>query len=176
MRDVAEENRRTMSAERAKEILANKEQKMENIQRKMTLLCQEMAQMERPNELLEAAALPGRREMATGDRGEFPDGLKVLERYYRQRQERGREIRLLLGHLSGETQEIWRLWNCFLALQEPYYGILDGLYVKKELYTSVEASSGYSHRMFEKHRKEGLERLSNLFNSPYSSSELLEQA
>ena len=80
----------------------------------------------------------------------------MVLRYYRQKQQRIEEILFQLWELSEEADEIRRLWNCFLALPEPYYGILHRLYVEKELYAAVENGSGHGHDWFEKRRKEGL--------------------
>lgn len=44
-------------------------------------------------------------------------------------------------------------------LDYPYYTILNELYVKNQLYCAVEQNYGRSHKTFEKHRKEAVERL-----------------
>lgn len=173
-RKTCERKRREITAERTKEILTNREQKLQDIHRKVELLCGELEQLEQADELISAAALPARAAELAAGQGDYADSLAVLKRFYRQRKERGTEIRLQMWKLSEEAEEIRRLWSCFFVLQEPYYGILYDLYVKKELYAAAEAAFGYSHRMFEKKRKEGLELLAGLFNSPYSSLELME--
>lgn len=173
---ACERKRREITVERTKEILANRVQKLQDIHRKIELLYRELEQLEQADELMAAAAMPARTVEITAGQGEHADNLAILNRFYRQRKERGLEIRLQMRRLSEDAEDIRRLWSCFFVLEEPYYGILYELYVKRELYTSAEAAFGYSHRMFEKRRKEGLELLANLFNSPYSSLELMELA
>lgn len=166
---------RQITVEKAKEILNNREQKLKDIDKKMELLYEELLQLEQPNELMAAAALPAKTVKMVRERGEYADNFSILDRFYRQRKARRMEIRFQMWKLSEEAEDIRRLWGCFFVLQEPYYGILYDLYVKKELYAAAEAAFGYSHRIFEKKRKEGLELLTNMFNSPYSSLELMEQ-
>lgn len=167
---------RKITVERAKEILANREQKLKDIDKKMALLYEESAQLEQPNELMTAAALSSKMVKRTSGQNANSDNFVILDRFYRQRKERRMEIRMQMWKLSEEEEDIRRLWSCFFVLQEPYYGILYDLYVKKELYAAAESSFGYSHRVFERRRKEGLEILADMFNSPYSSLELMEQA
>ena len=166
--------RKSMTAERAREILVNREQKQEDIQKKMMLLYQEMKRLEEPDELL-AASLPVRTISIASGKRKNSEHVLILHRYYRQRKARTVEIQIQMWKLLEEAEEIQRLWSCFFALQEPHYGILYDLYVKKELYTVTEASFKYSHRMFERRRKEGLKQLADLFNSPYNSIELMNQ-
>lgn len=169
-----ERKKKKITAEKAREILANKEQKLEDIQKKLALLYEEMRELEQPDELMEAVSLPSKTARMLDRQGGHSDTYVILSRFYRQRKERGAEIRMQIWKLSEEAEDIRRLWSCFFVLQEPYYGILYNLYVKKELYATAEAEFGYSHRMFEKRRKEGLELLADMFNSPYSSLELME--
>ena len=165
--------RRKMTTEKAKEILKHKEEKLADIHKKILLLYQELKEMEHPDELMEAAALPSRSPVVVSGGGDT-DNLSVLNRYYHQRRERGAEIRMQIWRLSEDAEDIRRLWGCFFSLQEPYYGILYNLYVKKVLYAAAESAFGYSHRMFEQRRKEGLSMLAGMFNSPYSSTELMD--
>lgn len=166
-----------ITPEKAKEILANKDQKLEDIHNKLALLYKEIERLEQPDELMEAAALPSKTvKMVCRWGNGHSDTYGILKRFYRQRKERGTEIRMQLWKLSEEEEDIRRLWGCFFVLQEPYYGILYDLYVKKELYAAAETEFGYSHRMFEKRRKEGLELLADMFNSPYSILQLMELA
>lgn len=166
--------KRTLTAEEAKDILMNRKQKLEDIGKKIALLCEENGVLEKADELLKAAALPAREVNGVAEQVRYGDNLMILNRFYRQRRERRMEIRMQIWKLSREIEEIRRLWSCFFLLQEPYYGILHELYIKKELYAVTEASFGLSHRMFEKRRREGLERLAAMFNSPHGSLKMME--
>lgn len=162
-----------LTAEEAQKLLSEKGRQLEGIQHKMRLLYHELEELDDSDDLLKAAAIPARPASGVSGGGRHADNLDVLERYYRQRQERGMEIREQMWRLSEQEEDIRRLWGCFLALQEPYYGILEGLYVDKRLYADVEKSWGYSHSVFEKTRKEGLRLLADMFNSSYTSVELI---
>ena len=168
---------RAMTTEKARQILKDRDRMLEGIHHKMMLLYEELEGLEGDGGLLEAAAMPGRSaEGLPKGGGRHTDNLDVLERYYRQIEERAEEIRIQMWRLSEEAEDIRRLWSCFFALREPYYGILYELYVKKELYAAVEASYGYSHSVFENRRKEGLGMLVEMWGSRMGILELREMA
>lgn len=169
--------RKEMTAGAAKAILQDKDRRLEGIERKVMLLQKEMMSLKDDGDgLILAAAMPPKLlGMPPGRRGHM-DNADVLLRYYRQRQQRMEEISAQIWELSEETEEIRRLWSCFLALPEPYYEILEGMYVAKRLYTDIEKSYGYSHSVFENKRKEGLDLLVEMFKSEYSSLELMRAA
>lgn len=167
--------RGTISADQAKVILINKERDLLAIDKKIKLLYEEMMRLEDGSELIRAAAMPGKPAgVAQSGNGGHKDNLDVLERYRKQKRERSEEIRMQLWILSEKADNIRRLWNCFMALEEPYYSILYELYIKKELYEPAQCSSGFSHRGFEQCRKEGLDLLAEMYNSDYSALELME--
>lgn len=112
-----------LTAEEAQKLLSEKGRQLEGIQHKMRLLYHELEELDDSDDLLKAAAIPARPASRVSGGGRHADNLDVLERYYRQRQERGMEIREQMWRLSEQEEDIRRLWGCFLALQEPYYGI-----------------------------------------------------
>lgn len=143
-----------MKIEEAKNILIYKDEILKEIHDKTMALYHELLRMENSDELLAATALPAVKAVGetTGGANQT-DNLDVLLRYYRRRKEYGEEIRQQMWKLSEKEDKVLRLWNCFLILPRPYYGILNELYIKKELYAVVEASSGYCHSIFEKKGK-----------------------
>lgn len=166
-------SRRIITADEAKKMLMEKDRSLLAIDKKINLLYNELMQFE--DELLRVAALPGKPDgIAWSGSGEHKDNFDVLERYKRQKRERSEEIRLQMWKLSEKADNIRHLWNCFMALEEPYYSILFELYVKKELYAAAQCSSGFSHRGFEQNRKKGLDLLAEMYNSGYSAMELME--
>lgn len=167
--------RKEMTAGAAKAILQDKDRRLEGIDRKVKLLHKEMLSLKDDGDgLILAAAMPPKLLGMPPGGGGHMDNADVLLRYYRRRQQRMEEISAQIWELSEEAEEIRRLWNCFLALPEPYYGILEGLYVGKELYADVEKSYGRSHSVFENTRKDGLNLLMEMFKSGYSNLELME--
>ena len=165
-----------MTPGRAKEILQNKDRMLTGIDRKVGLLCGELCGHGEDEGILAAAAMPGRMYGMPVSGRVHGDNTDVLLRYYRQKTQRQKEIRLRLCELSRESEEILRLWDCFLALPEPYYGILHELYVEKKLYTEVEAGLRFGHSRFERTRKEGLELAVYMFNSGNDGLELMRAA
>lgn len=165
-----------MTPGRAKEILQNKDRMLTGIDRKVGLLCGELCGHGEDEGILAAAAMPGRMYGMPVSGRVHGDNTDVLLRYYRQKTQRQKEIRLRLCELSRESEEILRLWDCFLALPEPYYGILHELYVEKKLYTEVEAGFRFGHSRFERTRKEGLELAVYMFNSGNDGLELMRAA
>jgi len=82
---------------------------------------------------------------------------------------------LLYGYIQKEAA-VDRVWQCYMILAEPYFSILTEMYVKDQKYEVAEAQSGYSHTVFEKHRKRGINLVLELYNSGKSMSELSEYA
>lgn len=167
-------SKKKITAKEALEMLKGMEDGLEAIDKKMSMLYRELGRLEGTDELLDAVALPAQYAGMPRGGGGHADNLDVLLRYYRQKRERREEIRMQMWRLSEEAESIRRVWGCFLALPEPYYGILHSLYVERKLYRVTEMEFGRSHRMFEQKRSEGLKRLAEMYNSGYSSLELME--
>lgn len=168
-----EKQRNNITADQAKQMLIDKDRDLLAIDKKINLLYKEMMQSE--DELLRVAALPSKPAgIAQFGSGGHKDNFDVLERYKKQKRERSEEIRMQMWMLSEKADNIRQLWNCLMAIDEPFYSILYELYVKKELYAVVQCSSGYSHRIFEENRKKGLDLLAMMYNSGYNAIELME--
>lgn len=66
------------------------------------------------------------------------------------------ELDALLDELYVEETKILEVWDCHMTLPEPYFTIVDKLYIKGFTYKQVEMESGYSHQPFENNRKNAL--------------------
>lgn len=162
---------RSLDEAAVKDILQNREKKIDNIHRKMISLYQEL---ERNDEVLETVAYP-KTELSgmSGGKGNNKDLGDVLLQYNRQICNRNEEIRKIMWELVEEEDSISRLWACFYALNDPFYSILNALYVENQLYQAVENNFDMSHKTFEKYRQRGIELLLLFYNSDESIAKLM---
>lgn len=162
---------RTLSEKEIKDVLRNWETKIQGIRQKMMDLYHELEDTE---SILRSASLPSADITAQpGGKGTHKDLGDVLINYRRNLYKRNKEVRRLMWMLAEDEESILRVWHCFQILEEPYYSILYGLYVKGELYQSVELEYGWSHRKFENERKAGMRKLMEHYESNMSVSELV---
>lgn len=162
---------RSLDEAAVKDILQNREKKIDNIHRKMISLYQEL---ERNDEVLETVAYP-KTELSgmSGGKRNHKDLGDVLLQYNRQICNRNEEIRKIMWELVEEEDSISRLWACFYALNDPFYSILNALYVENQLYQAVENNFDMSHKTFEKYRQRGIELLLLFYNSDESIAKLM---
>lgn len=66
-----------------------------------------------------------------------------------------------------------RVWACFLALDDPYYTMLNQLYVENDLYEAVRQQFDMSPTTFERHRKKALTLIAEYVDSQLSVSEIM---
>lgn len=97
----------------------------------------------------------------------------IYEKYLKILDERTYEKMAMIWELIMEEEKIERVWSSFLALDEPYYGIIKRLYLDNELYMVVEKESDLSHQVFEKYRKHAIEIIEKLYCSNKTDSELI---
>ena len=55
-----------------------------------------------------------------------------------------------------KEQLIEQVWDAYMHLEEPYYSIVNRMYIQGMLYATVERESGWSRQVFEKKRKKGI--------------------
>ena len=79
-----------------------------------------------------------------------------VQRYKELLNRQKMELMHLLDELYVEESKIFGVWDCHMTLPEPYFTIIDKLYIKGFTYKQVEMESGYSHQPFENNRKNGL--------------------
>lgn len=146
-----------------KNILRNREQKIADIHNKMFSLYQELGDT---GEIMTTAAFPSAGITGMpGAKGGHKDLGDVLLRYQHQLCSRNEEIRKIMWELTEEEDSISRVWACFHALTNPYYSILNALYVENQLYQAVETKFDASHKTFEKYRQQGMKQLASFYTS-----------
>ena len=159
-----------MDEEKVKDILRTYPDKIENIRKKMLSLYKETES----EEVLSAVALPPiNMSGMPGGKGNHKDLSDVLLAYKQQLYKRNEEVREMMWELTAEDEMVRRVWACFHVLDDPYYSVLNALYVENQLYAAVENSFGVSHKTFEKYRKDGIELLIRFYESGDSVSDLM---
>lgn len=130
-------------------------------------------EIQNTDDIIMSVSLPTYHEVGVQAGTGIYTGLEIVYEEYREiLTKRKEEYVDMFFHLIEEEMSIERVWMCFLALREPYFTILNELYVKKQLYSATEKVSGLSHPVFERKRKEGIERIMRYYNSDKSASEL----
>lgn len=153
-----------------KNILRNKDKLKADIHRKMYFINRDMAQNDEMYELVaypstEVSDMPRRK-------GWHKDLGDVVLKYKVLLENKKNEYKEVLWELIMQEEQIDRVWLCFMVLDNPYFSILENIYVKEEKYEIVEQRSGYSHQVFEKYRKRGIEAIMLLYNSDKTISQL----
>ncbi len=151
-------------------ILQHKESMLDAIYEKIYSIKQEMLNTD---EVIEMVALSCKQVSDMhSSAGEHKDLFEVYERYLSQLKKRGKEYKVVLQALILKEEMILRVWSCFLALDDPYYTILNRRYVHNELYDAVQKESGYSLQVFEKYRKRAIQGIIKLYFSDVTDERL----
>lgn len=163
-----------INAELVKDILRNREKRIANIHKKMLGLYEQLKRIEQDS--AEMASLPGiKADGMPGAKGTHMDLSDVFFSYKRQVYDRNEEVRRLMWVLSEKEELISRVWACFYALEDPFFSILQELYVENQLYQTVEESYEMSHKTFEKYRSEGIELIIRFYESGESVADLIQR-
>jgi len=160
-----------VNEEMVKDILRNRDKKIGNIHQKMLALYQELeaAGNMQARDILPAIRMDG----TPGQKGGHKGLGGVLLGYQWQQYKRSTEIRRMMWALSEQKETVNRVWACFYALEDPYYSILQAIYVENQLYQTVEDSYEFSHKTFEKHRQHGIELVIRFYESGEDIAELM---
>ena len=75
----------------------------------------------------------------------FPNINKTVEDY-----------KAMYCELILQEDMIEQVWDAYMRLEEPYYSIINRMYVQSMLYAVVEQESGWSRQVFEKKRKKSI--------------------
>lgn len=153
-----------------KDVLRNRKNKINSIHRKMNYLTSDI---DLKNEILTSICLRSQRlSDLPKARGRKKDMSDVYEAYQKSFEEQKYEIQEQFWKLVEQEDMIERVWQCFLALEEPYFSILEAIYVKQEKYEVVLEESGLSNQPFNEKRRHGIEAIIMLYNSDFSMHQL----
>ena len=75
--------------------------------------------------------------------------------------------------LTIHAEVIHRLYLCFQTLTGEEHDIIDRLYVKGELYRTVEQDIGLNHRIFEETRKQAIRDIQRLYESDLTNEQIV---
>lgn len=144
-----------------KEFLRNKEQIIDSCKEKIINIKKDL---ENNNEMIEAVSLSSKpiTDMPKGNGG-IIDLSSTFERYEKKLKEREEEYKELLWYVMAKEEAVRRVWACLYLLNDPYYWIMNKLYVEGNLYAAVEYDYGKSHKQFETKRKEAIESILDLY-------------
>ncbi|MCI6867278.1 MAG: hypothetical protein MR871_04890 [Lachnospiraceae bacterium] len=144
-----------------KEILMNKDEKINIVHQKRRAVINEMAALERnvlDEEYIRIASMPRKNVeyYSVGLLRDDRDLYHILVESKEQIKERKTVLRTMLWRLADEEDMINRIWVCFMSLEGLEFSILNQLYVEKKPYKQVENESGLSHMPFEQKRKNAI--------------------
>lgn len=161
----------TVTEWEVKHILRNRELLRASIQDKISTIQHDIIW---GNDVIEMVSLPCKQlSDVPKARNRYTDIGDVYEKYQKKLEQRQMELKQMLNLLFIKEEKIERVWGSYLALDEPYYSIVNKMYVQNELYATVEAESGYSRHVFEKYRKEAISLIERFYYSGKSIADLL---
>lgn len=105
--------------------------------------------------------------------GEHKDLADVYLKYQKLVRTQERELTDEIIALTVNAEGIHRLYLCFQSLTGEEYNIINRIYVKGELYKSVEKDSGLNHRVFEERRKQAILDIQQLYESDLSNKQIV---
>lgn len=153
-----------------KRILRNKDTEINSIHNKLYTVKKDLFQQ---REIIETICLSSPISGIAGPKGTHKDLSDVYEKYQETLGRRRMDYKSIFRYLERKEEDINRVWQAYLCLEDPYYRILTELYVNNRLYADVEQSSGMSHRIFEQNRKQGIQQIKDLYQSDSNISILL---
>ena len=145
-----------MTEQKVKEILRNREVLLTSIHQKMLTIEQDMA---KTDDMIQTMSLPtsflsGMPKEGSAKQKDLSDVYGNYEKILKQRNE---DYKTMFLELIVQEQMIEQVWNAYMRLEEPYYSIINKMYVQSMLYATVESESGWSRQVFEKKRKKGIQ-------------------
>lgn len=145
-----------------KHILRNREMLLLSIHQKMVAIEKDI---EKTDDMIVSMSLP------TNTMSEMPRGSAkqkdlgdVYRNYKKILKQRNEDYKAMYWELILQEQLIEQVWDAYMRLEEPYYSIINQMYVQSMLYAAVERESGWSRQVFEKKRKKGMELILNRIN------------
>lgn len=105
--------------------------------------------------------------------GDYKDLGDVYLKYQKLMKRQEKELTDEMLALMVNAEGIHRLYLCFQSLTGEEYNIIDSIYVKGELYRSVEKELGLNHRVFEEKRKQAIRDIQQLYESDLSNEQIV---
>ena len=144
----------SITEQEIKNILRNRERLLVSIHQKMSVIEQDMA---KTDDMIETMSMPATTisGMPRGSTKQKDLG-DVYRNYKKILKRRNEDYKAMYCELILQEDMIEQVWDAYMRLEEPYYSIINRMYVQSMLYAVVEQESGWSRQVFEKKRKKGI--------------------
>lgn len=162
-----------VTEERIKMILSKREKMLRDINEKVILLIKDLDRIDDDLITEKSIHAVSINMMPSAKGGVKKDLSDLIIKLQRDREERKNELYKMIRLLSDQEYMINRVWACFLALDDPYYTMLNQLYVENDLYEAVRQQFDMSPTTFERHRKKALTLIAEYVDSQLSVSEIM---
>lgn len=162
-----------ITEERIKMILSKREKMLRDINEKVILLIKDLDRIDDDLITEKSIHAVSINMMPSAQGGVKKDLSDLIIKLQRDREERKNELYKMIRLLSDQEYMINRVWACFLALDDPYYTMLNQLYVENDLYEAVRQQFDMSPTTFERHRKKALTLIAEYVDSQLSVSEIM---
>lgn len=162
-----------ITEERIKMILSKREKMLRDINEKVILLIKDLDRIDDDLITEKSIHAVSINMMPSAQGGVKKDLSDLIIKLQRDREERKNELNKMIRLLSDQEYMINRVWACFLALDDPYYTMLNQLYVENDLYEAVRQQFDMSPTTFERHRKKALTLIAEYVDSQLSVSEIM---
>ena len=162
-----------VTEERIKMILSKREKMLRDINEKVILLIKDLDRIDDDLIAEKSIHAVSINMMPSAKGGVKKDLSDLIIKLQRDREERKNELYKMIRLLSDQEYMINRVWACFLALDDPYYTMLNQLYVENDLYEAVRQQFDMSPTTFERHRKKALTLIAEYVDSQLSVSEIM---
>ena len=162
-----------ITEERIKMILSKREKMLRDINEKVILLIKDLDRIDDDLITEKSIHAVSINMMPSAQGGVKKDLSDLIIKLQHDREERKNELYKMIRLLSDQEYMINRVWACFLALDDPYYTMLNQLYVENDLYEAVRQQFDMSPTTFERHRKKALTLIAEYVDSQLSVSEIM---
>ena len=162
-----------ITEERIKMILSKREKMLRDINEKVILLIKDLDRIDDDLITEKSIHAVSINMMPSAQGGVKKDLSDLIIKLQRDREETKNELYKMIRLLSDQEYMINRVWACFLALDDPYYTMLNQLYVENDLYEAVRQQIDMSPTTFERHRKKALTLIAEYVDSQLSVSEIM---
>ena len=155
-------NIQQITEKEVKEILRNREVLLTSIHQKMFAIEQDMG---KTDDMIETMSIPSN-SLSGMPKGSLKqkDLGDVYQNYKKVLKKRNEDYKNIYWKLILKEELIEQVWEAYMQLEEPYYSIVNRMYVQSMLYATVERESGWSRQVFEKKRKKGVQLITDKVN------------
>lgn len=166
------EKKLPITEEDVKNILRSRKQLLNQIHDKMYSINRDISMK---NDIIEMVSFGSSAlsDMPKG-KGEHHDLSNTYLRYIKTLEDEQETFKEILINLILKERKIERVWLSYRILEDPFYSIIENLYVNNEKFEMAVIISGLSTRAFNKYRARGIELIIKFYNSDLSVEKLMQ--